>query len=165
MTTTTTTVSITTYDNVVELGPTTTFVLTKEAANESKTLKDLLEQNDYDGEVTIPLQNVKSATFEKVKEYLDFHQTHGSADELKAWDTTFCSSMEMEPLFQLILAANYLDIKPLLDLLTKAVADMIKGKKPSEIKELFGVTRAFTLEEEAQVIAENPWMVEDEAKP
>jgi hypothetical protein len=68
-------------------------------------------------------------------------------------------------LFDIILAANYLDIKPLLsvlfeynplpllmllssDLGCKAVAGMVKGKTPGEIRKLFNVVNDFTPEEE-----------------
>lgn len=37
-------------------------------------------------------------------------------------------SVEMKLLFDIILAANFLDIKPLLDLGCKTVANLIKGK-------------------------------------
>ena len=45
-------------------------------------------------------------------------------------------------------AANYLDIKSLLDLTCKRVADMIKGKKPEEIRKEFNIVNDFTSEEE-----------------
>jgi len=45
-------------------------------------------------------------------------------------------------------AANYLDIKSLLDLTCKRVADMIKGKKPEEIRKEFNIVNDFTPEEE-----------------
>lgn len=39
-------------------------------------------------------------------------------------------------LFALILAANYLDIKALLDTTCKHLANMIKGKSPEEIRKV-----------------------------
>ena len=48
-------------------------------------------------------------------------------------------------------AANYLDIKGLLDVTCKTVANMIKGKSPEEIRKTFNIKNDFTEEEEAQV--------------
>lgn len=56
-----------------------------------------------------------------------------------------CTSL---PLSQ---AANYLDIKGLLDVTCKTVANMIKGKTPEEIRKTFNIKNDFTEEEEAQV--------------
>jgi hypothetical protein len=56
-------------------------------------------------------------------------------------------SVDQEMLFEIILAANYLDIKPLLDVGCKTVANMIKGKTPEEIRKVrsssFFVFRTF----------------------
>lgn len=52
-------------------------------------------------------------------------------------------------------AANYLDIKPLLDVGCKSVANMIKGKSAEEIRRTFNITNDFTPEEEAQIKKEN----------
>lgn len=49
-------------------------------------------------------------------------------------------------------AANYLDIKGLLDVTCKTVANMIKGKTPEEIRKTFNIKNDFTEEEEAQVV-------------
>ena len=57
-------------------------------------------------------------------------------------------------------AANYLDIKPLLDLTCKTVANMIKGKTPEEIRKTFNIKNDFTPEEEEQVRKENAWCEE-----
>ena len=49
------------------------------------------------------------------------------ADVVQKWYADFVD-LEQVLLFELILAANYMDIKPLLDLTCATVASMIKGK-------------------------------------
>jgi len=51
-------------------------------------------------------------------------------------------NVSMALLFDLILAANYLDIKGLLDLGCKTVANMITNKSPEEIKEMFRIPQS-----------------------
>ena len=60
----------------------------------------------------------------------------------------------------MILAANYLDIKPLLDLSTAKVASLIKNKTVPEIREFFNIENDFTPEEEMQIMEENKWAEE-----
>jgi S-phase kinase-associated protein 1 len=52
--------------------------------------------------------------------------------------------VDQEMLFEILLAANYMDIKALLDLGCKTVANMIKGKTPEEIRRTFNITNDFT---------------------
>ena len=80
-------------------------------------------------------------------------------DEKTVWDKDFVK-VDDETLFNLILAANYLDIKPLLDLTCKTVADEIKGKTPEEIRVRFNIKNDFTPEEEEEVKRENAWCEE-----
>lgn len=54
-------------------------------------------------------------------------------------------------LFFFLQAANYLDIKGLLDVTCKTVANMIKGKTPEEIRKTFNIKNDFTPAEEEQV--------------
>ena len=75
------------------------------------------------------------------------------------WDAAFVN-IEQELLFELILAANYMDIKSLLDLTCAKVASMIKDKTPEQIRETFNITNDFTPEEEARVREENKWCEE-----
>ena len=88
------------------------------------------------------------------------------------WYATFIE-VEQEILFEIILAANYLDIKSLLELGCASVAAMMKGlrficflsflyigKTPEQIRALFHIEKDFTPEEEAQIMAENKWAEE-----
>merc|ERR1712178_193565 len=79
--------------------------------------------------------------------------------EKNAWDKEFVK-VDDETLFNLIPAANYLDIKSLLDLTCKTVADEIKGKTPEEIRIRFNIKNDFTPEEEEEVKRENAWCEE-----
>ena len=58
-------------------------------------------------------------------------------------------------LFELAIAANVLNIKPLLKLATARIATFIKGRSIEEIRQFFKMENDFTPEEESQVQEEN----------
>ena len=57
-------------------------------------------------------------------------------------------NVEKEELFELIMASNYLDIKPLLELACAKVASKIKNKSIEEIRKFYNIENDFTPEEE-----------------
>eukprot|EP00486_Rosalina_sp_Unknown_P007086 CAMPEP_0201571838 /NCGR_PEP_ID=MMETSP0190_2-20130828/14804_1 /ASSEMBLY_ACC=CAM_ASM_000263 /TAXON_ID=37353 /ORGANISM="Rosalina sp." /LENGTH=166 /DNA_ID=CAMNT_0047996935 /DNA_START=305 /DNA_END=802 /DNA_ORIENTATION=- len=52
------------------------------------------------------------------------------------WDAEYVNKMNKKAIFQVILAANYLDCPSLLHLGTAKIATLIKGKSPEEIKNI-----------------------------
>lgn len=144
-----------------------TIVVDKEVAERSVLIKNMLEDV---GEVTeaIPIPNVNEAVLKKVIEWCDHHKGDSPATndddndsrkrstDIEEWDQKFMA-VDQEMLFEIILAANYLDIKPLLDVGCKTVANMIKGKSPEEIRKTFNIQNDFTPEEEEQIRRENEW--------
>lgn len=66
----------------------------------------------------------------------------------------------MDTVLETFQAANYLNIKSLLDLTCQTVADMLKGKTPEEIRKTFNIKNDFTPEEEEEVRRENAWAFE-----
>eukprot|EP00158_Paraphelidium_tribonemae_P006946 Partr_v1_DN28047_c1_g1_i1_m56961 putative s-phase kinase-associated protein len=153
-------VKLTTSENVE-------FVVDREIAEKSILLKHMLEdvgESDH----AIPLPNVTGPILQKVIEWCTHHKDDPvpsgdeevkgpkASEEIGEWDAEFCK-VDQGTLFELILAANYLDIKPLLDLTCKVVANMIKGKSPEEIRKTFNIVNDFTPEEEEQVRKENEW--------
>jgi len=144
-------------------------VVSKKVAMMSELVKTMVEG---DRESTdIPLPNVKGGVLRKVVEYLKYHvdqpakpidkplKSANMAEVVSQWDADFVD-VDQELLFELILAANYMDIKPLLDLTCAKVASMIKGKNPEQIRKTFNITNDFTPEEEEAVKAENKWAEE-----
>ncbi|CAN1771370.1 SKP1-like protein 4 [Linum perenne] len=141
-----------------------TFEVEEVVATESQTIKHMIEDDCADSEIPIP--NVTSQILAKVIEYCRKHVEAaagaGNDDinkDLKNWDADFVS-VDQKTLFDLILAANYLNIKGLLDLTCQTVADMIKGKTPEEIRKTFNIKNDFTPEEEEEVRRENQWAFE-----
>ncbi|CAK9859814.1 unnamed protein product [Sphagnum jensenii] len=142
------------------------FEVEEAVAFESQAVKNMIEDTGMDH--PIPLPNVSSKILAKVIEYCKYHVDNQKAsddkpttseDEIKAWDLDFVK-VDQATLFDLILAANYLNIKNLLDLTCQTVADMIKGKTPEEIRKTFNIKNDFTPEEEDEVRRENQWAFE-----
>ncbi|KAG6502227.1 hypothetical protein ZIOFF_042116 [Zingiber officinale] len=76
---------------------------------------------------------------------------------LSAWDKEFVK-LDPSSLYDLFIAANYLDVKGLVDFIAETVADMIKGKEPEEIRQLLDIDNDFTPEEEEAVRSKHPWV-------
>ncbi|VDM72031.1 unnamed protein product [Strongylus vulgaris] len=97
---------------------------------------------------------------------------------MEQWEKEFFK-VDLGLLFEIIMAANYLDIAGLLDSACKLVARMmrvcernlllvestwaylqlhcVQGKTPEEIRVLFNITNDFTREEEEQIWKESAW--------
>ncbi|KAF4790901.1 Serine/threonine-protein phosphatase 2A catalytic subunit alpha isoform [Turdus rufiventris] len=149
------------------------FEVDVEIAKQSVTIKTMLEDLGMDDEGDddpVPLPNVNAAILKKVIQWCTHHKDdppppeddenkEKRTDDIPVWDQEFLK-VDQGTLFELILAANYLDIKGLLDVTCKTVANMIKGKTPEEIRKTFNIKNDFTEEEEAQVRKENQWCEE-----
>ncbi|KAH8751684.1 S-phase kinase-associated protein 1A [Diaporthe sp. PMI_573] len=116
----------------------------------------------------VPLPNVTQPVLEKIIMWCEHHRDDPlPTQDLKSescvenaaideWDQKYME-VDQEMLFEILLAANYLDIKALLDLGCKTVANMIEGKTPEEIRRTFNITNDFIPEEEDQIRQENEW--------
>jgi len=137
----------------------------------SNTIKTMLEDlgaEDEESETEIiPLPNVNAAILKKIIQWCSYHKEdppmldeddnkEKRTDDIGSWDSDFLK-VDQGTLFELILAANYMDIKGLLDVTCKTVANMIKGKTPEEIRRTFNIKNDFTPAEEEQIRKENAW--------
>uniref|UniRef100_A0A0D9Y024 SKP1-like protein n=1 Tax=Leersia perrieri TaxID=77586 RepID=A0A0D9Y024_9ORYZ len=141
------------------------FEVSEAVASMSQQVSHMIE--DDCTENGIPLPNVTSKILTKIIEYCKMHAAVSSetkeaaADEkkLKSFDAEFIA-VDKTTLYDLILAANYMSIKSLLDLACQRVADLIKGKSPEEIRKEFNIKNDFTPEEEEEIRKENAWAFE-----
>jgi S-phase kinase-associated protein 1 len=142
-----------------------TFEVDEAVALESQTIKYLIE--DGCANSTIPIPNVTGKILAMIIEYCKKHveaeaassDEKPSEDDLKAWDADFMK-IDSATLFELVIAANYLNINNLLNLTCATVGDMIKGKTSEEIRETFNIVNDFSPEEEEEIRRENQWTFE-----
>ena len=140
------------------------------AAQRSQMIKRIID--DFPNETEIPLENVRSNILKKIKEYLDHYQdtdpkeierplaSQNYQECVDPWDFEFIN-VDLDLIFEIILASNYMDIKPLLELASSKVASIIKGKTPEEIRKTFNIQNDFTPEEEQQIREENQWCLDN----
>lgn len=129
-----------------------TFVVARDVVSMSVTLRNMLEDLGSETEgMPVPLPNVKADALRKVVEFCDYHVHHpdetstfvegGRIDNFRAFDRAFTDELREDKnlwlLMNVLVAANYLDIKPLVDVLCRTVASMIQGKTPEQICDTF----------------------------
>ncbi|EOA24838.1 hypothetical protein CARUB_v10018127mg [Capsella rubella] len=156
-----------------------TFVIDEAVARKFQIVAHMID--DDCAHRAIPLANVTGPVLAMAIEFCKKHvddgkdSTEATKDkeeeqeakekELKAWDDEFIKDKDIDTIFKLILAANYLNVKDLLELTCQTTADYIKDKSPEEIREIFGIENDFTAEEEAKVRKDNAWAFEADPKP
>ena len=148
------------------------FKVDVEIAKQSVTIKTMLEDLDlvdFEREI-VPLPNIKAAILKMVIQWAQYHKDdpppteddenqENQTDDISSWDSEFLK-VEQGDLLDLIFAANYLNIKGVLDVTCKTVANMIKGKTPQQIRETFNIKNDFTPSEEEHIRKEYEWLEE-----
>ena len=133
------------------------FLVERKIAEKSKMIREMLEHTeDEEGqEIVAPLSEVNGEILKIIVEWIKHSDAQASEDkkeepekkpELSQWDEDFLKKINQPVLYDLILAANYMEIKGLLDLTCRSVARIIQGKSAEEIRKHFGIQN--DLEEE-----------------
>jgi S-phase kinase-associated protein 1 len=132
-------------------------------------LKNLLDDKDAN-EIVLP--HFTKDTMQRIIDYLVHMQTNTPSliqkplktsdfsSLLTSWENEFLGD-EQAIIFDLILAANYLDINSLRDMTCAKIASMIKGKSPDQIRQSFNIKEGFTKEEEEEIQRENRWYYQE----
>ncbi|KAK1555623.1 hypothetical protein Q3G72_029168 [Acer saccharum] len=118
------------------------FEVDEAVALELQAIKPMMEDGRADNGIILGLSGV---TLSKVIMYCKKHvespksddcATGAVDDDLKAWDAEFVN-VDRDTLFDLVIAAHYLDIKSLLELTCETVLDLTEGKTQEELTKWF----------------------------
>lgn len=123
--------------------------------------EDEEDDDDEEEDTDIYVPNVNGPVLEKVIEFCNHYKNVEEMttietplvsskidDVVQEWYVEFCKVSE-NMLFEYLAAANFMDIKPLLDLSCFAVTILLKGKSSSEIEQLFNLRKETQLESES----------------
>ena len=128
------------------------FTVDSDIVNQLTTIKTMIDDlGEGDDDELIPLPNVEAVILEKIILWASHHKNDDNVegetdDDISEWDSEFLK-VDQKTLFGLILAANYLDIRPLLETTCKTVANMIRGKTPEQIQATFNISPISRAEE------------------
>ena len=129
----------------------------EKSAERSSLMKGLIQ--DYTENSDIPMPDIRGEVLKKVVEYLTHYNesdpkeipkplpSANLLDVTDEWDVTFINSVDLDTTFDIINGANYMDIKPLLDLSCAKIASLMKGKTAEGIRQLFNIECDLTKEE------------------
>ena len=129
----------------------------EKSAERSSLMKGLIQ--DYTENSDIPMPDIRGEVLKKVVEYLTHYNesdpkeipkplpSANLLDVTDEWDVTFINSVDLDTTFDIINGANYMDIKPLLDLSCAKIASLMKGKTAEGIRQLFNIEVDLTEEE------------------
>ncbi|KAK6060138.1 Skp1 family, dimerization domain protein [Cooperia oncophora] len=121
------------------------------------TMFEDLNLQDEDEDAPIPILNVTAPVLKKVVAWCEKHKTEGNdIKKLEEWSEDFFN-VDYPMLFEITVAATYLDIPKLLDDGCEKIAHIMEGKTPEEIRTMFNITNDFSPAEEEEIRRENAW--------
>ncbi|XP_065295103.1 S-phase kinase-associated protein 1-like [Dermacentor albipictus] len=146
------------------------FEVDLQTAMVSGTLRTMMEdlgKMNTDADEVVPLVNVSTATLKKVLQWATYHKDDwlvlaeddaaiGVRQPLSSWDAEFFN-VDQATIFQLIVAADYLDIKGLMNSACRTVASMIRAKTTDEMRKRLCIRNNFTPSDEQLVKRETEW--------
>lgn len=115
------------------------YQLEKSIICQSNLIKNMLQDLEMQDN-TIPLPNITSSIMDIVVQYASMHidDEPETTNDISKADRTLMD-VPHKILFDIVLAANYLDFPGLLDLGCRCIAEELKGKSIDEIQTVFVV--------------------------
>jgi len=111
----------------------------------------------------VALVHISAPIVQKVINYMEYHidkpprkiesplKSTNMKELVDKFDASFVDDIDLDTLMQMLLAANYMDVKTLLELICAKVASMMKGKTAPQIRKAFGIREEFTPDEYEEI--------------
>ena len=140
--------------------------ISKKAAFGSEILKGMI--GDFPDDAELPLNKVDGETLEKVKEYLVHYENNEPSkieiplksinfkECVSEWDYNYLGE-DIEIIFKLMDAANFMNIKNLLALTSAKLGSNIKGTTSESVKKDFEIGE-LTQEEKEQILNDKKFL-------
>ena len=120
----------------------------------SELIRTMIDEDEEENNmIEIPLPNVSASIMKNILTFTRQYTKEPMAkiprplpsidlgQVVDSWYVDYIESIDKEqPLHDLIKAADYLDIEPLIDLACARVAVLIRDKEPAEIKKVLGIS-------------------------
>ena len=144
------------------------FKILKMNAELSILVKNVLQ--DYSNNQVLDILEVEAKTLKIVVDYLNHFKgvapiaiqkplrSTVMSQETDEWSANLVDKLSLEEIVDLSMAANYMEIHPLLDLVCAKIASLCKDKSQEELLETFGIKEIFTEEERNKIKEENKWI-------
>jgi S-phase kinase-associated protein 1 len=133
------------------------YSFTKQEISLSNFIKTCIKDaSDRGEEMVFKISNISIEMMNIVEEYLRHHNGNTTPEIIKPlptlkmnevktedekllneWDVDFVMKFELKDLIKVIEAANYMDVKPMLDLCCARLATIIKGEKIEDLEKMF----------------------------
>lgn len=136
------------------------FQIDAKSASRSGLLRSIT--NDFDITVPVTVQEVTGNILKLIVEYLKHYKecvpreiikpltSSKLSDFVDAWDYEF-TNIDRDTIFDLIPAANFMDIAPLLELACAKIASIMTGMDAETIKKEFDILEDMTEEEQQKM--------------
>ena len=148
--------------------------VSKTHAEHSTLIKGLIDDGGAEDDQPLPIPQVSASVMRKCMDFVALMGVVGAEPEIEQplpshdlaqhvdqrYAEYITKDVDQALLFDIVLAANYLDIKPLLKLGSAKIASLIKGKSIEEIRQFFQMDNDFTPEEEQRIREENQFAAE-----
>ena len=130
----------------------------KESAKKSITLEGLISGLNKEKN-TIELPNIKGDILKKIVDYLIYYKDKTPKEIpkplpssklnliLDEWDNNYINNVELENIFDLLQAADYLGIATLVELCSAKLASLLRGKTEAELRSMFNNEKDLSEEE------------------